>query len=111
MGSIPFARTKREPSLVLFFRTGECPPFHVTLLLNPPPREEDLPSAVAENRVVEGKLRFLTPRQLSLTAPVRGIPSSTTFQTGVPAAAMFYKHLADADAAALMRLGKIFINL
>ena len=86
-------------------------PFHVTLLLNPPPREEDLPSAVAENRAVEGNLRFLNPSQLSLTAPVRGIPSSTTFQTGVPAAAMFYKHLADADAAALMRLGKIFINL
>ena len=32
---------KREPSLVLFFCAGECPPFHVTPSLNPFPRGRD----------------------------------------------------------------------
>ena len=43
-----------------------------------------------------------------LTAPVRGIPPSAALQSGVPAASTFYKSLADADDAALMRL---FIEL
>ena len=46
----------------------------------------------------------LNPSQLSLTAPVRGIPPSATLQSGVPAASTFFKSLADADDAALMRL-------
>ena len=60
--------------------------------------------ADAKKRAGEGNLRFLNPSQLTLTSPIRGMPSSTTFQTGVPAAAMFSEHLADADDAALMRL-------
>ena len=52
--------------------------------------------------------KLLNPSQLSLTAPVRGMPTSTTLQSGVPAASTFFKSLADADDAALMRL---FIEL
>jgi hypothetical protein len=66
-----------------FFRAGECPPFHVTLLLNPPPREEDLPSAVAENRVGEGNLRFLNPCHF-VTSPFRGTPTSPFGRVGRP---------------------------
>ena len=96
--------SKREPSLVLFFRTGECPPFHVTLLLNPPPREEDLPSAVAENRAGEGNLRFLNPSQLRLQPLLGAYRPLPMVGSGGPAASTFCESLADADAAALKHL-------
>ena len=48
----------------------------------------------------------LNPSQLSLTAPVRSMPTTPEVGSGVPAASTFFKSLADADDAALMRLCK-----
>ena len=39
-----------------------------------------------------------------MTSPIRGIPTTPDVGSGVPAASMFFEHLADADDAALMRL-------
>ena len=39
-----------------------------------------------------------------LTAPVRGMPTTPEVGSGVPAASTFFKSLADADDAVLMRL-------
>ena len=117
--------SKREPSLVLFFRTGECPPFHVTLLLNPPPREEDLPSAIAENvrsMGIEDSSQPLSLRDIPFqgrerygNSPVGFFSEQPAVQdrlhrplpmvgSGGPAASTFCESLADADAAALKRL-------
>ena len=67
------------------------------------PSGKGLFSAMPKNRADEGNHWFLTPCHF-VTSPIRGILSSTSFQPGVPAAAMFSEHLADADDAALMRL-------
>ena len=67
--------------------------------------ESFLFSAVAENRAVEGNLRFLNPSQLSLTAPVRGIPTTPYGRVGRHLGSMSCEHLArecrGADAPSL----------
>ena len=39
-----------------------------------------------------------------MTSPIRGMPTAPDVGSGVPAASMFFEHLANADDAALKRL-------
>ena len=65
--------------------------------------ESFLFSAVAENRAVEGNLRFLNPCHF-VTSPFRGTPTTPFGRVGRPRCSTFRESLADADAAALKRL-------